>query len=134
MAHIALTNERAHPPVVTERDVAVQPGSIALDDRDYGWVGVAWFDLLYRTLNVQPSRFYAVPVLYPNAFVTSTIDIAVASEPVEIEVGSAPYTVLRCVVTSETGLDEVHYVTLDGELVRAERARHDVVLELESGG
>lgn len=91
---------------------------------------MAWFDVMYRRYELEAGKTLTVPLLYAGNFQTGSLVIDVRSEPAEITVAGQNYTVFVCEVSDGGKIDDVHYVTEAGQLVRIERPAHNVMIEL----
>jgi len=118
LANIVL-NIKGNP---TENEVPLQPETILLDKRT-----VIWLDLMYSILPLQSGGSLSVSALFPEDFEVVDLGIKVRPAQEEITVGETAYTVFVCDVPY---LDEVHYVTDEGQLVRIVRNETGVTIDL----
>jgi len=88
---------------------------------------VAWLDLMYSTLALKAGKSFTVPAFFPDDFQKQNITINVLSSQTSITVNGKIYMVFVCNVPA---LNETHYVTGNGQLVKVERAGTNIAIEL----
>ena len=124
IAYNKITNTKTN--VATEQEIPLGSGTVIITEQMVGWL-----DLMYRALPLETGKTIVVPTFNPNNFQTGELTIEVRPETEEIQVGEENHTAFVCDVSP---LNEIHYISKQGHLVKIERTDKDVIIKLGEPG
>jgi len=88
---------------------------------------VGFLDLMYQSLPLEAEKTFIVPAFNPDDFQKTELTIVVRAETEKIQLGEENYIAFVCEVSP---LNETHYVTEDGHLLKVEQPSQNVTIEL----